>query len=187
MRWVELSWVELSWVELSWAELSWAELSWAELSWAELSWVELSWVEVELLRFLAVHRQLNRWPCHSLTHWVSHFWFLTLKSNPEDIWQYNLPNWPTYLTYLSDIPNWPTYLTYLPYLTPAYLIYLSYRAIYLFTFLEEHTWGAIKWICDIWDTDYNSDNWELEFMTIFVTWQLRVTVDSIRNSFNVSA
>ena len=21
--------------------------------------------------------------------------------------------------------------------------------------------------CDIWDTDYNSDNWEPEFMTIF--------------------
>ena len=26
------------------------------------------------------------------------------------------------------------------------------------------------------------DNWEPEFMTIFVTWQLRVTLDSIRNS-----
>ena len=24
--------------------------------------------------------------------------------------------------------------------------------------------------CDIWDTDYNSDNWEPEFMTIFVIW-----------------
>ena len=39
--------------------------------------------------------------------------------------------------------------------------------------------------CDIWDTDYNSDNWEPEFMTIFVTWQLRVTLDSICNSCNV--
>ena len=29
--------------------------------------------------------------------------------------------------------------------------------------------------CDIWVTDYNSDNWEPEFMTIFATWQLRVT------------
>ena len=36
--------------------------------------------------------------------------------------------------------------------------------------------------CDFLDTDYNSDNWEPEFMTIFVTWQSRVTVDSIRNS-----
>ena len=36
--------------------------------------------------------------------------------------------------------------------------------------------------CDIWDTDYNSDNWEPEFMTTFVTWQSRVTLDSIRNS-----
>ena len=39
--------------------------------------------------------------------------------------------------------------------------------------------------CDIWDTDYNWDNWEPEFMTIFVAWQLRVTLDSIRNSCNV--
>ena len=38
---------------------------------------------------------------------------------------------------------------------------------------------------DIWDTDYNSDNWEPEFMTIFVVWQLRVTLDSIRNSCDV--
>ena len=39
--------------------------------------------------------------------------------------------------------------------------------------------------CDIWDTDYNSDNWEPEFMTIFVIWQIIVTLDSIRNSCDV--
>ena len=39
--------------------------------------------------------------------------------------------------------------------------------------------------CDIWDTDYNSDNWEPEFMTIFVTSQLIVTLDSIRNSCDI--
>ena len=39
--------------------------------------------------------------------------------------------------------------------------------------------------CDIWDTDYNTDNWEPGFMTIFVTWQLIVTLDSIRNSCDV--
>ena len=44
---------------------------------------------------------------------------------------------------------------------------------------------AIPETCDIWDTDYNSDNWESEFMTIFVTWQLIVTLDSIRNSCDV--
>ena len=33
--------------------------------------------------------------------------------------------------------------------------------------------------------DYNSDNWEPEFMTIFVIWQLIVTLDSIRNSCDV--
>ena len=38
---------------------------------------------------------------------------------------------------------------------------------------------------NFWDTDYNSDNWEPEFMTIFVIWQLIVTLDSIRNSCDV--
>ena len=41
---------------------------------------------------------------------------------------------------------------------------------------------TIQGSCDIWDTDYNSYNWESEFMTISVTWQSRVTVDSIHNS-----
>ena len=39
--------------------------------------------------------------------------------------------------------------------------------------------------CDIWDTDYKSVTWEPEFMTIFVTWKLIVTLDSIRNSCNI--
>ena len=34
-------------------------------------------------------------------------------------------------------------------------------------------------------SDYYSDNWEPEFKTIFATWQLRVTLDSIRNSCDV--
>ena len=44
---------------------------------------------------------------------------------------------------------------------------------------------AILETCEIWDTDYNFDNWEPGFMTICVTWQLRVTLDSIRNSCDV--
>ena len=50
---------------------------------------------------------------------------------------------------------------------------------------REHLQQAIQETCDLWDTDYNSDNWEPEFMTIFVTWQLIVTLDSIRNSCDV--
>ena len=42
--------------------------------------------------------------------------------------------------------------------------------------------GAIIGACDICDKDYNIDNWEPWLMTIFVTWQLIVTLDSIRNS-----
>ena len=45
--------------------------------------------------------------------------------------------------------------------------------------------GAIIGTCDICDTDYNTDNWEPGLMTIFVTWQLIVTMDSICNSCDV--
>ena len=51
---------------------------------------------------------------------------------------------------------------------------------------DKHLLRAILETCDIGDTDYNSDNWEPEFMTIFVTWQLIVTLDSICNSCDVS-
>ena len=42
-----------------------------------------------------------------------------------------------------------------------------------------------SWRLDIWDTDYNSNNWEPEFMTIFGTWQSILTLDSICNSCDV--
>ena len=54
--------------------------------------------------------------------------------------------------------TWPknTYL-------PTYHLCISIR---------EHPKGAIIGICDIWDTDYITHNWEPGLMTIFVTWQL---------------
>ena len=84
----------------------------------------------------------------------------------------------------------------------------TYPPTYLSTYLRAHPqdailetcdlydicsewWGDLTWpkkplrCCDIWDTNYNTDNWEPEFMTIFVTWQLIVTLDSIRNSCDV--
>ena len=56
------------------------------------------------------------------------------------------------------------------------------------TNLREHPKGAILETCELgdnWDTDYNTDNWEPGLMTIFVIWQLIVTLDSIRNSCDV--
>ena len=73
----------------------------------------------------------------------------------------------------------PTYLTYIPTHLPTYL------PTYLCTSIREQLIGAIIGTCDIWDTDYNTDNWEPGFMTIFVTWQLIVTLDSIHNSCDV--
>ena len=52
---------------------------------------------------------------------------------------------------------------------------------------RKHLQRAPLETCDLWDTDYISDNWELDFLTIFVTWQSRVTLDSIRISCDVSS
>ena len=81
----------------------------------------------------------------------------------------------------SDEKTWPdqkipTYLHTYP---------LTYLPTYLCTSIREQPIGAIIGTCDIWDTDYNTDNWEPGFMTIFVTLKLIVTLDSIRNSCDV--
>ena len=50
---------------------------------------------------------------------------------------------------------------------------------------REHIQRGILETCELWNTDYNTDNWEPGLMTIFVTWQLIATLDSIRNSCDV--
>ena len=44
---------------------------------------------------------------------------------------------------------------------------------------------SVATICGEMSNLYNSDNWEPELMTVFVTWKLRVTLDRICNSCNV--
>ena len=123
--------------------------------------------------------------------------FTTLQSDPRDLWplrhlirvmrrrdltQKDLPTYipthlPTYLpTYL--ITHWATF----DFLATGSRIFSCYRCGNVRSQLGHKT---ILQTSDIWDTDYNSDNWEPEFMTIFVTWQLIVTLDSIRNSCDV--
>ena len=120
--------------------------------------------------------------------------FETFDQSDQKTWPY--PKIPTYVpTYLPTYP--PTYLIthwatfgfltlvdktfYLPvagfFLATGSRIFSCYRA-----FMRQMT---ILQTCDNWDTDYNSYNWEPEFMTIFFMWQSRVTVDSIRNSCDV--
>ena len=68
--------------------------------------------------------------------------------------------------------------------------HITYRKLRHLTSSDDLTFrvfsnGAIIGTCDICNTDYNTDNWEPGLMTIFVTWQLIVTLDSIRNSCDV--
>ena len=113
--------------------------------------------------------QLNRWPCPlvCLSDWTNN---QSLHKPTE--WSQTLLTFGTFDQ--SDEETWPdqkrsTYLhTYIP--------------TFLSTSIREHPKGAIIGTCDIWD---NTDNWEPGFMTIFVTWQLIMTLDSIRNSCDV--
>ena len=79
--------------------------------------------------------------------------------------------------------------TYQPTDQPTYLpVYLLRSTPLTKTKTSETSETSVKTIlqtCDNWDTNYNSYNWEPEFMTIFVIWQSRVTLDSIRNFCDV--
>ena len=55
----------------------------------------------------------------------------------------------------------------------------------MYLHLGEHPKGVIIGTCDILDTDYSADNWEPGFANN--TWQLIVTLDSIRNACHVSS
>ena len=44
---------------------------------------------------------------------------------------------------------------------------------------KTNTFRAILDTYDLWDTDFNFDNWKPDIMTIIVTWPLRVTLDRI--------
>ena len=90
----------------------------------------------------------------------------TLQNDPRDLWP---------LRHLIRVTKESTYLP-------------TYPPTHLPTNLREHPKGAILEtcdLCDIWDTDYNTSNWEHGLMAIFVIWQLIVTLDSIRNSCDV--
>ena len=41
--------------------------------------------KITLDLFFSCPEQLNRWPCHSLTHSVTNFYFCHTKSNPRDL------------------------------------------------------------------------------------------------------
>ena len=81
---------------------------------------------------------------------------------------------------------WTLFGTFLEFLWNFFGPYLEIFLELLWNFFGTNAMTkTILETCDIWDTDYNSDNWEPEFMTIFATWQLRATLDSIRNSCDV--
>ena len=100
-----------------------------------------------------------------------------------DIWS----EWWGDMTWQNNSTDPPTYLSIFLRVHPQDAIL---ETCDLYDICSEW-WGDLTWpkktlrCCDIWDTDYNTDNWEPEFMTIFVFWQLIVTLDSIRNSCDV--
>ena len=115
-----------------------------------------------------------------MTIFVDNFWWQFLMTIFDDysddffLWQFLMTSfgdnfWWQFLMTIFDDNFWWQFLMTI-----------------LMTFFDDNFWWQVLMtLFDIWDTDYNTDNWEPGFMTIFVTWQLIVTLDSIRNSCNV--
>ena len=91
--------------------------------------------------------QLNRWPC-PLVHWSD--WTNNQSLHKPTEWSHTLVTFGTFDQ--TDEETWPD----------------QNRSTYLHTYISirEHSKGAIIRTCDIWDTDYNTDNREPGFMRI---------------------
>ena len=90
------------------------------------------------------------------------------QSNPRDLWP--LRHFIRVMRWWGNM-TWPSLWQFWQLLTfldnfQRFLTILKIRTIAVAILTIEKT---ILETCDIWDTDYNSDNWEPEFMTIFVT------------------
>ena len=147
-------------------------------------------------------KQFNRGSCHWLTN-SRYFYFWHTKSDPRDLWPlrhlirvmrrhdltakfelfetfFFLLFWNFFGTFLELF--WNIFGTFLELFWNLFGTSLEL----LWNFFGTNTMTkTILETCGICDTDYNSDNWESEFMTIFATCQSRVTLDSIRNSCDV--
>ena len=108
--------------------------------------------------------QLNRWPCHWLTHSLSDFWFWHYRVALEtcDLWDICSEWWGD----LVWPQNRPTYYlvgsTYLPTYLPANLP----------TSLREHPQGAILDTCDNWDIWSAVMIWHLGCSLMEQSWGL---------------
>ena len=133
--------------------------------------------------FFSCPERLNRRPCPllALTPLTIRV-FTTLQSDPRDLWP---------LRHLIIFGKFSDFWKIFRFLEDFQIFGRFSDFWRIFRFLEDfQIFGRQQQqqrqrTCDIWDTDYNSDNWEPEFMTIFVIWQLIVTLDSIRNSCDV--
>ena len=118
--------------------------------------------------------QLNRWPCHSLSHWVTNFYFCHTTSNSRDLRP---------LRHLISVMRRHD-LTEKPYQIPKIWIFFGKFSDFwkIFRFLENfQIFGKISDFrkvfrfskrasletyglrLDTWDTDYISDNWEQQY------------------------
>ena len=114
--------------------------------------------------------------------------FTTILDNFDNFWQFmivwticeSLDKFLTIWTILTNSDNSDHF--YIFYNFNNWQRFSQFRQLPLpFLQMKRQSWQFF----DIWDTDYNSDNWELHFLSIFVTWQFRVTLDSMCNSCDV--
>ena len=101
-----------------------------------------------------------------LTVYILCYWIFFIIFRNVDIFFYNL--WHLFLIW-QFLYNFGIFFTIF---TIFYNFYNFWQLTTIFTiqtiaFAILTIEKTILETCDIWDTDYNSDNWEPEFMTIF--------------------
>ena len=113
---------------------------------------------------------------------------LTYDKHPRDLWQYRyltiVDNFWQFLQFLTNFENDIIFCQFLQFWRILTILMIFYICWKILTILDNFNNNNDKDRRPLWPLRHwlQSDNWEPEFMSIFVTWQLRVTLDSICNS-----
>ena len=124
---------------------------------------------------------LNNQSLHNTTEWT---WTLVIWDIWSEWWGLIEETWPVnfFSTFSQHSFNFHSTFFYIFF---NFFTFLS-TFFQLFLTFFSNFFSNLCTSIGIWDTaDYSTDNWGPGFMTIFVTLQLIVTLDSIRNSCDV--
>ena len=120
-------------------------------------------------RLFSCPEQLNRWPCHSLTDWLTHS--LTFTFAMQRIILETCGHWGIWSEWWGDM----IFMT------------LSTLSTFCLLIILRQILTIWRTVWETWHLRHRLQFWRLRtwIQSIIVTWQLIVTLDSIHNSCDV--